>query len=186
MAGKDTVYDDIFQFQGRYGGCYITWVNDSVANNGDSLSSGVVFLVADLSHYFCISNLFSSICRYIFIFDNPESLCSCYPLFLDTFVPCPNDLAQPSQFIEIGFFPFFWYLGWCRRWRYSIDSHVFELRTGMARAITGVEQRIIRASVKYSWEAQDGVTRRACFNFMDRLAGGYELRVWDMVRRAMG
>ena len=62
MAGKDTVYDDIGQFEGICGGCYIPWVNDYVAFNGDSRSVGVVFMGADLTHYFCISYLLSSVC----------------------------------------------------------------------------------------------------------------------------
>ena len=56
----------------------------------------------------------------------------------------------------------------------------------MATAVTGVDQRASRALVKYLWEAWDGVTRRVRFNCMARFDGGCVLRVWYLVRLAMG
>ena len=50
MAEKYTVYDDIGQFEGIYGGCYIPWVNDYVATNGDSSPVGVIFMGAYLTY----------------------------------------------------------------------------------------------------------------------------------------
>ena len=55
MTGKDTVYDDIGQFEGSCRACYSPWVNYSIASNGDLRSVGVVFLGADLAHYLRIS-----------------------------------------------------------------------------------------------------------------------------------
>ena len=56
----------------------------------------------------------------------------------------------------------------------------------MDKSFTRVEQRESRALGKKLWKAWDGVTKRDCFNFMARLTRGCELRVWDLVRIAMG
>ena len=93
MTVKDTIYNDIGQFKGIYGGWYIPWENYSVATNGDSIPVGVAFLGVDLAHYFCISHPLSSFCREIFVSDDPEGFSSWYPLFIDAFATCPNALA---------------------------------------------------------------------------------------------
>ena len=93
MSGKDTVYIDICKFEGSCWGCYNPWVNDYIYINGDSSTVGVVFLGAYLAHYFHISSLLTSICRYIFVLDDPENFSYCYRLFLDSFVTYTNALA---------------------------------------------------------------------------------------------
>ena len=82
----------------------------------------------------------------------------------------------------------FWYLGWCRSWWYSRESPVSKLMTGMARDVTGVEQRASRALGKYCWDAWEGVTMRTCCNWACvRISiGGCEFCVWELVRRVMG
>ena len=80
MAEKDTIYDNLGKFEVICGGWYIPWVNYSVANNGYSSPVGVVFLGEYLSHYFCISHLLSSVCRYILVLDDPEGFISYYPV----------------------------------------------------------------------------------------------------------
>ena len=61
LAGNDTVYNYLGKFKGRCGGCYIPWLNDYVATNGDSIPVGVVFLGEYLAYYFHISYLLSSV-----------------------------------------------------------------------------------------------------------------------------
>ena len=85
MAGKDTFYDDLGQFEGICGGCYIPWLNYYFASSGDSHSVRVVFLGADLAHYLCIIYLLSSVCVYILVSDNRKvsvlaTLCFLIPL----------------------------------------------------------------------------------------------------------
>ena len=96
MTGNDTVYNDIGKFEGSCGGFYILWINHSVANNGDSIPVGVVFMGEYLAHYFSISHLISYVCSYILISDDPESFSSIYLLFIDAFVAYPNYLTYPS------------------------------------------------------------------------------------------
>ena len=67
MAGEDTVDDDPEKFEGSGRGCNIPWVNNPVAPNGDSSSSGLIFWGAYLAHNFRVSDLFSYIHRYVFI-----------------------------------------------------------------------------------------------------------------------
>ena len=85
MAGKDTIYNDLDKSEESGGGCYIPWVNNSVAINGDPIPDMVVLPGAYLANYFRLSYIFSSVCRYIFISNYPESLSYWDPLFLDAF-----------------------------------------------------------------------------------------------------
>ena len=76
MAGKDGVYDGIGQFEVICGGCYIPWLTDYVASNGNLRSIGFFFLGGGLAHYPCISYFLSSVCGYILVYGNLEFLCS--------------------------------------------------------------------------------------------------------------
>ena len=93
MAGYDTVYNDLDKFEGSGGGCYISWVNNYVTTNGDSIPVGVVLLGEYLTHYFCVSYLSYSVYSYIFISNDPELFSSCDLLFFEDFVACINALA---------------------------------------------------------------------------------------------
>ena len=50
MAGEDTVYNDIEKLEGRGGGCYISWVNNFVATDGDLRPVWFVLLGAYLTY----------------------------------------------------------------------------------------------------------------------------------------
>ena len=50
MAGNDTLYNDLGNSEGIYGGCHVPWINDSVATHGDSSPVGVVFMGAYLAN----------------------------------------------------------------------------------------------------------------------------------------
>ena len=93
MSVEDTVYNDIEKLKGISGGCYIPCLNSSVATFGSLCPVWVVLLGAYLTHYFCVRNLFSSFCRYIFIYNDLECFSYRYSLLLEDFVTCPNPLT---------------------------------------------------------------------------------------------
>ena len=96
LAGYETIYNDLSKLEGSGGGCYILWVNDSFVTNSDLIPVGVVFLGTYLAHYFCISHLIYSVCRYIFISNDPERFSYCYLLFIDSVVAYTNALTYLS------------------------------------------------------------------------------------------
>ena len=63
MEVEDTIYDGIDKFEGSGGGCNIPRVNNPVAAKCDSISVGVFFLGAYLTHHFRVTYLFYSIRR---------------------------------------------------------------------------------------------------------------------------
>ena len=86
MVGEDTVYNDLEKLEGSGWGCYTPWVNNPVATYGNSRPVGIVLLGTYPTHYFCVRDLFSSVCRYIFTSNDFESFSSRYPSFLEAFV----------------------------------------------------------------------------------------------------
>ena len=93
MVGEDTVDDELDKFDGNSRGFKIPWVNNPVAANGDSSSAGVIFRGVYLTHNFFVSDLFSSIHKYVFIANDMEGVSPSNTLFLGSFISCPNTLV---------------------------------------------------------------------------------------------
>ena len=105
MAGEDTVYDDFDKFEGSGGGCNIPGVYNPVGGSGDSSYVGVFFWGAYFAHNFCVSCLFSSICRHIFIPNDMEHFIPRDTLFLGGFSSFSDALEETYKLISVGFFP---------------------------------------------------------------------------------
>ena len=93
MAREDTVHNYHNNLDVISGGFYIPCLNSSVATYGSLCPVWVVLLGAYLTHYFCVRNLFSSFCRYIFIYNDLECFSYRYSLLLEDFFTCPNPLT---------------------------------------------------------------------------------------------
>ena len=105
MEGEDIFDNDLNKFEGSGGGCSIPWVNNPVATNGDSSSIEVIFWGEYLAHNFCVSDIYFSIHRYVFIPNDSEGLSPINTLFIGAFISCTNALAEMSKLIAVGFFP---------------------------------------------------------------------------------
>ena len=81
MEGDETVYNDLGKLEGSSGGCYIIWVNNCVATDGDYRPFWVVLVGEYLAYYFFVRNLFYSLFRYIFISNDLECFSYFYLFF---------------------------------------------------------------------------------------------------------
>ena len=105
MEVGDTIYYGIENFKGSGEGYNIPWVNNPVAANGYSSSIGIICWRVYLTYIICVSDLFSSIHRYVFIMNDTEVGSTRYTLFLGAFISCTNTLVYTSNFIAVVFFP---------------------------------------------------------------------------------